>query len=241
MTQDFFGAIPNRGNGGDVVGDVNRMMDARARIAAQGGTPPPLISGGAPVYGSDGNRNAAEAMGQAGQQTMKMAGWGLAALGFAPGAGAPLVMGANALADFMQGNPLGVVFNGVGVLASINFRLGLGPARAGADAPVARVRGKGTIEFPPTGGWKTGSAAPPGAIYVSGKFPKTPSDAINRWTRSQGGWLDPVTNRWVVRPIGDYTRVASAHIYPANLINSSFSGNLTVRQQPASLSSKPGS
>jgi hypothetical protein len=53
---------------------------------------------------------------------------------------------------------------------------------------------------------------------LASNIPKTPSDAINRYTRWQGGYIDPGTNRWVEKALGDYTQVHSAHIYPASLI-----------------------
>jgi hypothetical protein len=56
------------------------------------------------------------------------------------------------------------------------------------------------------------------SVKMVSKPPKTPSDAINRWTRRQGGYIDPATNRWVEKAIGDYTQVQSGHIYPADLI-----------------------
>src|SRR5260370_18193412 len=57
--------IPQQGP--DLVDTVEARMAARDRIAAAGGTPPPLTAyNDVPIYGYDGNRTAAEAMVQAG-------------------------------------------------------------------------------------------------------------------------------------------------------------------------------
>jgi hypothetical protein len=61
-------------------------------------------------------------------------------------------------------------------------------------------------------------AAPSGIGKAPGKFPKTPSDKINRWTRRQGGYIDPETNTWVEKPIAGGPRIESGHIYPSSRI-----------------------
>jgi hypothetical protein len=61
MTTNFFAAIPNNGNGGDLIGDINRMP-----------TSGPLFAGSAPVYGADGGQNAKVALAQGVQQSIAM-------------------------------------------------------------------------------------------------------------------------------------------------------------------------
>jgi RHS repeat-associated protein len=77
MTTDFFKAVPNNGNGGDLLGQVNSMMDARAAAMAQGGTPPPMFAGISPAYGSDGNRDAYSALYEAGPLIKDMSRFGM--------------------------------------------------------------------------------------------------------------------------------------------------------------------
>jgi RHS repeat-associated protein len=54
---------------------VDTMMQQRARMAAMGQNPPPLMWGNSvPAYGSDGNQTFAGAMGQGGQAIVNMSG-----------------------------------------------------------------------------------------------------------------------------------------------------------------------
>jgi hypothetical protein len=48
--------------------------------------------------------------------------------------------------------------------------------------------------------------------------PQTPSGRINRWTRSQGGYIDPETNKWVQKPVVGGPQIQSGHIYPSSRI-----------------------
>ncbi len=71
-----------RGAGRNAADEVEAMMAERQAIMARGGTPPPLFAGATPVYSSDGNCNAFEAMGEAGHG---MVGVSLGGLRFLPG------------------------------------------------------------------------------------------------------------------------------------------------------------
>lgn len=61
---------PTTGPGLDQV--IDRQLMARGRMSAEGRTPPPLMAGSVPAYGSDGNRTAFEAMFQAGRASIDM-------------------------------------------------------------------------------------------------------------------------------------------------------------------------
>ena len=77
MTTNFFEAIPNNGNGGDLLQEVEQIMTSGRPVAA----------GSLPIYG-DGNQNAAQAGGSAGRMIVSMNAGALSAIGSAPYAGA---------------------------------------------------------------------------------------------------------------------------------------------------------
>ena len=56
------------------------------------------------------------------------------------------------------------------------------------------------------------------ARMAKAQMPKTPSERINRWRRSQGGYIDPATNQWVEQPVVGGPQIHSGHIYPAERI-----------------------
>jgi RHS repeat-associated protein len=85
--QDMVRNLPRVGNPEDAAMALDRQMQAQARAAAMGAPTPGLMLGSAPVYGSDGNRTAFEAMAEAGQMMKSMSRRGLIALSFIPGVG----------------------------------------------------------------------------------------------------------------------------------------------------------
>src|SRR5260370_27596007 len=85
--------IPQQGP--DLVDTVEARMAARDRIAAAGGTPPPLTAyNDVPIYGYDGNRTAAEAMVQAGYTINHIMRFPLKLLQLLPGVGSMAALAA---------------------------------------------------------------------------------------------------------------------------------------------------
>ena len=102
MTTNFFEAIPNNGNGGDLLQEVEQIMTSGRPVAA----------GSLPIYG-DGTQNAAQAGGSAGRMIVQVGAWELTAIGTvtAPGAG---IASAGAVGTFLALGEYGnAVFAGI--------------------------------------------------------------------------------------------------------------------------------
>src|SRR5579875_2977405 len=63
---------PQPVSGPPLIESTEAMLKSREQALANGQTPPPLTAGSAPVYGSDGNRTAQQALGEAAQLSVTM-------------------------------------------------------------------------------------------------------------------------------------------------------------------------
>jgi RHS repeat-associated protein len=90
---------PVPGEGGDLIGQVNRMP-------LNGG--PPLMAGSLGVYGN-GNQNAFQAMGAAGQQIQQMCRMPITVMGFIPGPVGVVGRGIGHVMDGITGQPVEMI------------------------------------------------------------------------------------------------------------------------------------
>ena len=135
---------PQPVSGPPLIESTEAMLKSRDQALANGQTPPPLTAGSAPVYGSDGNKTAQQALGEAAQLSVTM---------LSQYSGPVLGLGFNAamtLGSVINGDAAGVVqFGGQAAMNVLEIAALLNPcglAAKGLAAYGATVTGSQLFE-----------------------------------------------------------------------------------------------
>jgi len=125
-----------------LIESTEAMLKSRDQALANGQTPPPLTAGSAPVYGSDGNKTAQQALGEAAQLSVTM---------LSQYSGPVLGLGFNAamtLGSVINGDAAGVVqFGGQAAMNVVEIAVACSTPPEGRKAWTLRLLAEWLVEL----------------------------------------------------------------------------------------------